>query len=69
MKKTAYSLKDVEWPRCADECSAVEVLGVGECEYICQSKFKKSTRVHECPHECVVCDGMMGDIPCSDEEE
>jgi len=53
MKKTAYSLKDVE-------C---------ECEYICQSKFKKSTRVHECPHECVVCDGMMGDIPCSDEEE
>ena len=39
MKLSAESLKEVEWPRCANECAAIEHLGAGECASVCPSKF------------------------------
>jgi len=39
----AYSLKNIEFPRCAVSCAAMEYLGVGECESVCPWKFASET--------------------------
>ncbi len=39
---TAEQLKNIMFPNCASKCLAVEMLGVGECESVCQHKFDKN---------------------------
>jgi len=41
MKRPAYTFKDMKFPDCATNCSAVSYLGVGECESVCPWKFNK----------------------------
>jgi len=35
-------LKEIEFPKCAEKCTAIKILGCGECESVCPEKIKRS---------------------------
>ena len=41
---TVEELKDTQYPDCYSRCGIVLILGVGECESVCQNKFKLGGR-------------------------
>ena len=46
--KTAAELINIKFPYCSKECSTVELLGAGECESVCPSKFNKVLMCVDC---------------------
>jgi len=42
MKKPAHNFTSIPFPDCAKDCSTVEYLGCGECDYVCPWKFDKN---------------------------
>ena len=44
LRKKAHMLKAVAFPNCCNMCSAIESLGVGECESVCPWKFETKNK-------------------------